>query len=212
MAAPQAMMDTFKNKDDKAYKGLLELAKSQIPNPLPSMFRPYYEVKTNKNWLNQPIESEGMQYLYPTERKRDYTSKLAIALSKGANEIGITFSPIQIDYMIDGYSGGFLKQFKISGEELADYPVIGDLVLRDPEYPKRQLNEYFSDWELLGSKKQSGIATREEIRRYNRIVGFYSYYKTMQDRIKRAKEQKNNKLLKTYYKQLADRLERYGYK
>lgn len=212
MSAPQAMMDTIRDKDDRAFKGLLELAEVQIPDPTPSVFKPAIEVATNKNWLGNPIESPGMQYLYPTERKRDYTSKLAVALSKGADEIGIKLSPIQIDYLIDGYSGGFLKQFRLTGDQLADYPVLGDLILRDPGYPSRQLNEFFSDYELWGSKKQAGIATKEELRNYAKIAGFYSYYKAMQDRIKRAKEQKNNKLLKTYYKMMTDRLERYGYK
>lgn len=212
MSAPQAFLDMYQGKDDKALKGLGELAQSQIPDPTPSAIKTALEVARNKNWLGVPIESEGMQYLYPTERKRDYTSKLAVSLSKGANEIGIKLSPIQIDYLIDGYSGGFLKQFRLTGDQLADYPVIGDLVLRDPNYPKRQLNEFFSEYELLGSKKSSDIATREEIRKYNRIKSFYSYYRAMQDRIKRAKEHKNDKLLKTYYKQLTERLERYGYK
>jgi len=211
MSAPQAAMDTWKNKDDQAYKGLLELAKSQIPDPTPSAFRGAYEVAKNKNWLGIPIESPGMQYLYPTERKRDYTTKLAIALSKGANKIGIKLSPIQIDYLIDSYSGGFLKQFRITGDELADYPVIGDLVLRDPGYPDRQLNEFFSDYELLGQKRSSGIANKDELRKYAKIKGFYDYYKAMQNNIKKAKEKKNDKLLKLYYKMITDKLAKYGY-
>jgi hypothetical protein len=212
MSAPQAFLDTYQGKDDQAIKGLMELGKAQIPDVIPSALQPAFEVARNKNWLGNPIESPGMQYLYPTERKRDYTSKLAVALSKGADEIGIKLSPIQIDYLIDGYSGGFLKQFRISGEQLADYPVIGDLVLRNPGYPNKQLNNFFSDYEFLGQKRSSGVASREELRKYSLIKGFYNYYKTMQDRIKRAEENKNNKLLKTYYKQMTDRLARYGYK
>jgi len=211
MAAPQAALDMAVNKDDKALKGLMDLAKAQIPDPTPSMFGPAIDVATNKNYLGVPIESEGMQYLYPTERKRDYTTKLAVGLSKGMNNVGIHLSPIQLDYMLDSYSGGFLRQFRITGDELYNYPVIGDLMLRDPNYPKRQLNEFFSDWELLKQKKSSGIATREEIRKLAKIDGFYDYYKSSQERIKRAKEAKNEKLLNTYYKQLTDRLKRYGY-
>ncbi len=64
--------------------------------------------------------------------------------------------------MIDSYSGGFLKQFKVKGEEIADLPVIGDLMLRDPDYPRRQLNEYFSDYEVLKQKKQADIISKEE--------------------------------------------------
>jgi len=212
MAAPQAVLDTMKDKDSKSLEGLLDLAKAQIPDPTPSVFQPAISVATNKNYLGVPIESEGMQYLYPTERKRDYTTRLAIKLSKGMDKIGIQLSPIQLDYMLDSYSGGFLRQFRITGEELTDLPVIGDLMLRDPSYPKRQLNEYFSDWEVLRQKKQSGIATRAEIRELNRIDGFYKTYKVLQGNITKAKKANNQALVVKYSNLLRERLERYGYK
>ena len=212
MSAPQAALDTMKDKDSKSLQGLLDLAEAQIPNPMPSVFQPAYSIAKNKNYLGVPIESEGMQYLYPTERKRDYTTKLAIALSKGMDKIGWQLSPIQLDYMLDSYSGGFLRQFRITGEELSDYPVIGDLMLRDPSYPKRQLNEYFSDWEVLRQKKQSGIATRAEIRELNRIDGFYKSYKVLQGNITKAKKANNQALVEKYSNLLRERLERYGYK
>ena len=212
MAAPQAALDTMKDKDSKSLQGLLDLAKSQIPDPTPSMIGPAIEVGRNKNYLGVPIESPGMQYLYPTERKRDYTTKLAVELSKGMDKIDIHYSPIQLDYLIDSYSGGFLRQFRISGEELTDLPVIGDLMLRDPSYPKRQLNEYFSDWEVLGQKKGSGIATRAELKKLSRIDGFYKTYKTLQGNITKAKKANNQELVVKYSNLLRERLERYGYK
>ena len=211
MSAPQAALDSAKDKDAKHLEGLMELAKAQIPDPIPSAFGPLIDVKTNKNYLGVPIESAGMQYLYPTERKKDYTSKLAVGMSKGLDKINFSVSPIQLDYLIDSYSGGFLRQFRISGEELSDLPVLGDLMLRDPNYPRRQLNEYFSDWEVLKQKKQSKIATREELKKLNKIDGFYNYYKDKQKKIKRASDKGDKESLDRYYKQIIERLKKYGY-
>jgi DNA polymerase III sliding clamp (beta) subunit (PCNA family) len=210
MAVPQAALDTI-GGDDQAFQGVLDILKSQIPNPVPSAFQPAIDVKSNTNYLGLPIESEGMQYLYPTERKKDYTTKLAIALSQGLDKIGIQLSPIQLDYLADSYSGGFLKQFKISGDELQDLPVLSDLMLRNPDFPKRQLNDYFSEYELLTQKKQSKIATKQEEKKLDRINGFYDYYKDIQKQIKKAKANKNDELLKVYYNRIRIKLERYGY-
>ena len=167
------------------------------------------DVASNKNYLGVPIESAGMQYLYPTERKRDYTSGFASDFSKGLDKINVSLSPIQLDYLIDSYSGGFLRQFRFTGKELSDYPVLGDLMLKDKDYPKRQLNEYFSDYEVLKQKKQSDIATIEEKIKLKKIDGFYDYYKKVQDKIKENKD--NPEELKRYYKLLTGKLKIYGY-
>jgi len=89
--------------------------------------------------------------------------------------------------------------------------VLGDLMLRDKDYPKRQLNEYFSDYELLKQKKQADIATREELIKLKKIDGFYKYYKNIQKAIKDAKEKDNNERLKEYYSRIKKILTKYGY-
>ena len=143
-----------------------------------------------KNYLGSPIESEGMKYKYVTERYKDYTSSLAKNLSKILDKTGIALSPVQIDYLIEGYSGGFLKQFKVSGGELYDLPVLSDLMLRDPSYPKRQLNNFFTDYSKLGQKVSSDIATDEELNKYDDIKSFYNTYKDIQLDIVDAKADK----------------------
>ena len=210
MAAPQAALDAF-GGDEEAIKGIVDLMQSQIPDPTPSLFGPLIDVATNKNYLGVPIESAGMQYLYPTERKRDYTTGFAVSLSKGLDKLGIELSPIQLDYLLDSYSGGFLRQFRISGDELTDLPILGDLLLRDPNYPRRQLNDYFADYEILGSKKQADIATKEELKRYDKIKGFYNEYRDLQKQIKKAEEKGDSESVKKYEIRLMERLEKYGY-
>jgi len=211
MSVPQAVLDYYEG-DDKAMGAIIDIAKSQIPDPIPSAFGPLIDVKTNKNYLGVPIESEGMQYLYHTERKKDYTSNFASKMSKGLDKIGVKVSPIQFEYLMDSYSGGFIRQFKLSGERLYDLPVLGDLMLRDPNFPRRQLNEYFLDYEVLGQKKHAGIATPKEKSKLNNIKGFYSYYKKISKNITEAKKNKNYKLLDNYYIALQQKLGQYGYK
>ena len=211
MAAPQAALDTAREKDLQYLEGVLKIAKSQVPNPTPSAFGPLLDVATNKNYLGVPIESEGMKYLYPTERKRDYDRKMSVALSKGADKIGIQLSPIQIDYLLDNYSGGFLRQFKFSSKELADLPIISDLVLRTPEKPARQLNQYFADYEVLAQKKQSKIATPLELTKYYKIQSFYKLYGIMQKAIREAEKRKDYKQRDELYKKMSTILSSYGY-
>jgi hypothetical protein len=211
MSVPQAALDAYKDQDLKWLNGLVDIAKSQIPDPIPSAFQPALDVATNKNYLGVPIESEGMQYLYPTERKKDYTSSFAIAFSKGLDAIGIHLSPIQLDYLIDSYSGGFGRQFRISGEELADLPVLSDLMVRDPEFPKRQLNEYFTDYEYLQQRKQSDLATKEEQIKLMKIAFFRMEYDVIMKYMKNAEEKKDKEKVKEYQIKLRESLKRYGY-
>lgn len=212
MSLPMAALDTMKEKDSKYLKGILNILKSQIPNPTPSMFAPLLDVASNKNWLGVPIESAGMQYLYPTERKRHYTRELAKSLSSGLNKMGIKFSPVNIDYLIDSYSGGFLKQFKITGKEMQDLPVIGALMLKNPFVPRRQLNEFFADYEVLSQKKESNIMTTEDFIKYARIEKFYSKYIQITKLIKINYESKNTKEIERLYKRMNEELNNIGYK
>ena len=211
MAAPQAALDTMQG-DDKAMGGVLEIAKSQIPDPTPSAFGPLIDVASNKNYLGIPIESEGMQNLYPTERRKDFTSRFAIEISKGLDKLGIQVSPIQLDYLLDSYSGGFARQFdKGDTGELADLPILKDIMLRDKNFPRRQVNEFFDDYEVLKQKKQSKIATNEEKRKLGKIDGFYEIYKEVSGKIKEAKKAKNQGDIKRYEDILKNQLKRYGY-
>jgi hypothetical protein len=210
MAMPQAVMDTFKNKDTQAIEGIIKILKTQIPNPIPSAFGPLLDVATNKNYLGSPIESGGMKYKYPTERYYDYTTSLAKNLSKVFDKIGMELSPIQIDYLVDAYTGGFLRQFK-SGKELYDLPVLSDLMLRDPLYPKRQLNQFFKDYTVLGQKVQSDIATDEEYDKYKDAVRFYEAYKNIQVDIVEAKANDDSEGVDQFYREITEELEFYGY-
>ena len=162
-AAPIAGLEAWYSKDLAPVKAWLQMLKLQIPDPTPSMFKPVIDVERNKDFLDRPIETPGMQYLPATERRRKHTTALAIALSKGASKIGLSYSPVQIDYLINNYTGGWTRQIplrKPKGKE--DFPVLGEFILRNPHKPARQLNEFYLTFETLNQKKQAGMITTKE--------------------------------------------------
>lgn len=90
-------------------------------NPMPQVFKPLYEIATNKDgFTGRAIESQGMERLSKENRVNAGTSDLAVGLNKvnglfaGAMETltggavkadSLQFSPIQIDYLVRGYLG-----------------------------------------------------------------------------------------------------------
>ncbi len=218
-SAPMAFMDTMLEKDPKFVKGLMDQIKMQLPNPTPTIFGPWLDVKRNKNFLNIPIESAGMQFLFPTERKRIHTLPLSIALSKALHTLriapgGETLSPIQIEFLIDSYTGGWARQLPLRPLiEPADMPIIGDLLLRMPVNPKQQTNEFFSEFERLSQRKQSDIATREELKKLARMRPLYNtLIKVHFKRLKAFRAAKDLDRLKETYEQMTALLARFGFK
>jgi flagellar hook-associated protein FlgK len=84
-------------------------------------------------------------------------------------------------------------------------------MLRDPSYPKRQLNNFFTDYSKLGQKVSSDIATDEELNKYEDIKSFYDTYKDIQLDIVDAKADKNTERVNNLYKEIVETLKSYGY-
>ena len=211
-SVPMAALDASQSKDLKPFKGIEELAKMQIPPVVPSAIGPYYDVQRNKNWMGAPIETEGMQYLYPTERTKYYTSSMAKSFSKMFDNFGISISPVQLDYLFNQYSGGMIKQFAPREiREPADIPVLGDITLRMPKKPSRQLNQYFFDFEVLTQREKSGLLTSEERRKLNKIKPFYQKYLTHSDIIIKANEDNDLEKMARVYEKLGKMLSKIGY-
>lgn len=211
IAAPQVALDMHRG-DDKAIEGLIDIAKSQLPDVIPAVIKPIYDVMTNQDYLGNPIETEGMRYLYPTERVRYYTSKIARVLSKALDKLGIKVSPVQIDYLLTSYTGGFFREVKPPvSKELSEIPVISRFILRDKDYPRKQLNAFFSDWERLSQRKNADIATQEELRRYRVLQRVYNLYKRFRPIMVKAEQEGDKELLKKIYASLRSILARVGY-
>ena len=88
---------------------------------------------------------------------------------------------------------------------------MGDILLREKDYPKRQLNEFFSDYEVLSQKKQSDIASKDELNKLSKIKSFYSFYSDISKTLKEAKEKKNKQKVDNLILQIKNNLKKYGY-
>jgi hypothetical protein len=90
-------------------------------NPMPQVFKPLYELATNKDgFTDRPIESMGMERLSKQNRVNSGTSAAAVGLGKvnamfadfasaatggAVSAESVQLSPIQIDYLVRGYLG-----------------------------------------------------------------------------------------------------------
>lgn len=82
-------------------------------NPIPQVVKPLYELGANENtFTGRPIEDQSMQRLSPSLRSRPETSRLSEGASRSmeaaldlAGGKSLALSPVQIDHLIQGYTG-----------------------------------------------------------------------------------------------------------
>lgn len=114
-ALPEAVwnMAAGDEKASKAVGGFLKLLGQSNPFGLPQAVKPVAEVVLGKSFFSGDIESAREKQLLPSERYRDNTTELAKLIgaataSKTVKDVtgkeGVT--PIEIDYLIRGYTGG----------------------------------------------------------------------------------------------------------
>jgi hypothetical protein len=108
-AVPEAVFLAASNDKDAApvMKALGKATLSMLPvsptNAMPAAVKPLAELWANKDLFSwQDIESRREKGLDPAERFREGTTDLAKAFSS----IGAPLSPVQIDHLIRGYTGG----------------------------------------------------------------------------------------------------------
>jgi hypothetical protein len=200
-----------------AKQGFIEYTKTQLPNPFAlSAITPLYQIWKNENYLGIPVETQSERSEYVTQRTRIYTTKIAKNTSKAFDKLGMEISPIQIDHLIQSYTGGFFKQFKFDNWlSKSDIPVLGAVIQRMPERPLRQINRFFTEYELLKQKKKSEIATKSELKRlhvmnnvYTELVG--DQYKVgLMKAVKHFKEDKDPEKMKEIYGYISDLLTKF---
>lgn len=104
---PEAVMNMAaedeRNKD--ITKGMRTLLGMANPFALPAAVKPATEVILGRSFFGGDIESKReLTTMMPGERSRDTTTELAKALGSITGDAGLT--PIKIDYLIRGYTGG----------------------------------------------------------------------------------------------------------
>jgi hypothetical protein len=182
-ALPEAIWNMAANdeKASKAVGGFLKLVAQTNPFGLPQAVKPVAEVVLGKSFFSGDIESTREKQVLASERYRDNTTELAkllgaVTASKTIKDItgkeGV--SPIEIDYLIRGYTGGLgialvqlanpLLNTEMSAEvakpslKLSKTPFIGGLF--QPVEGRGTLDEAYSMMEKINQTKAT----------YNRLV------------------------------------------
>ncbi len=196
--------------DKDAVKGIARMLISQLPDIIPSAIQPIIEVWRNRNYLGRPLVTRAMENLPIEKRKEEYTSQLAVLLSKGFEEVGIDFAPVQINHLLDSYTGGFSRQIPLRRiEEAEDFPVISEITVKLPEKPKRQLEDFYVDYKKVGWKRSSDIKTVEEGRGFLKLKNMKKIIDQYNDKLDIAKTREHKTRL---YNGLKNFLESQGYK
>jgi hypothetical protein len=105
-ALPEAVynMAMQDDKADAAIKGLGRLAAQTVPLSLPQAVKPLTEAILGKSFYSGDIESSREKDVLATQRYRDTTTELSKMIGAVTGNVGV--SPITLDYLIRGYTGG----------------------------------------------------------------------------------------------------------
>lgn len=105
-ALPEAVyaMAMQDGKADAALSGLSKLAIQTVPLSLPQAVKPLTEAVLGKSFYSGDIESTREKDVLATQRYRDTSTELAKTIGAVTGNVGL--SPITIDYLIRGYTGG----------------------------------------------------------------------------------------------------------
>lgn len=105
-ALPEAIYNMALQDEDssKAMSGIFKLAMQTVPLSLPQSVKPLTEAILGKSFYSGDIESGREKQVVATQRYRENTTELSKLLGAVTGEVGV--SPITLDYLIRGYTGG----------------------------------------------------------------------------------------------------------
>jgi hypothetical protein len=209
-ALPVALCDYAYRKNPAGFKGIGEMIFAQVPNPIWSAFGPLINVATDENYLGVPIEGKRLKRLPVSERINPDTMPIALGLSRAFEIFNIPVSPVQMDYLLNDWTGGFFRRTGFTGggiKEPADWPVFGSVIVRSPEAPRRQIELFFSEMKKLQELKNADKETPAQAARLIKLEDAYTYnikYKFQQ--IKKARDKGEMDVVAEKYQKMAERL------
>jgi hypothetical protein len=105
-ALPEAVYNMAANdeKASKALGGVAKLVAQTNPFALPQAVKPLTEAILGKSFFSGDIESQREKQVLATQRYRDNSTEIAKLIGSVTGAVGL--SPITIDYLIRGYTGG----------------------------------------------------------------------------------------------------------
>lgn len=148
-AIPEAMIDAMRDdaKAEQAYEGMKRLFANSMPigpSSLPAGIKPIIELTLGSSfYTGMPIESEREKRLMPEYRTREKTTEISKAIG---SMLGV--SPIQLDYLINGYFSG-------TGLALAG---LGNFILRSPDAPQ-PAEKTLSEMPVIGALFQTNTGS-----------------------------------------------------
>lgn len=214
VAGLDVLNESKDEKDKEMLDGLWDIVKAQAPLNYPDIVQPSLEVLKNKNWLNRPIEPIGQRLSLPSQKRlREDTPRYAVYLSEGFNELGVELSPLQIEHLVNSYSGGLTKRGISEKIEMPeDVPFFGSFVQKLPNKPSRQLENFYNQREELQKKKNADIASLKELRDLHKINLVYkAIVKPSNERIEKFRSKKDRKSMDAEYSNLTRKLKRQGF-
>ena len=167
---------------------------------VPQAVKPLVEATANYQFYNgAPIESEREQSLLPTERTRDKTSGVARLLSGAIGSVteaagyptkGV--SPVMIDSVINGYTGGL---------GLAIAQMIGTVVPKEvgAEGPTKRM----SDMPIIGSMFQPVDATGQVTQFYEKAKEYGQIKASFDKMITEGREEEARQFADKYARQIS---------
>ena len=172
---PEAMLESFAEANPQAIHESVGVAiEDATPALIPGIAQAPIEIAANREfYFDRPLVPERMKRMLPKDQFNPYTSETA-------KRIGALFgiSPIYVDHLASGWSGGLLTDLTKSGESLlgfathktasqitggpSELPVVGRL-FTSPIHT-RVFDDFYSRLERLEAEHGSGIALSGELR------------------------------------------------
>ncbi len=219
---PMAILDAavageYGPEHKKIAEAIADRALANLPSAKPAIIGPSYDVLTNKDWMGRPIESEGMQHLPIEQRTREYTLEFSKIMSRMFNLIGLKISPVQMEYLLNGYTGGLYKGASILQKDIrepADIPIVGGVILRAPDKPQKQIDDFFQELTLLKEQKNGKTIKKADLPRLHGLEKFHEkYYRPYKKGLEQlTKDKKPMSDIRAHHRRMGDNLERHGFK
>lgn len=164
-AMPIAALESIDEKSPLRLRLAMKEILDQVTPPLiPTAAVPPLEIAMNKSrFTKKPIVPESQKQLLPQEQALPSTSATAIKVAQILSQGGVEVSPIHIDHILTGYSGGLWRDIIGTTEQLggfspqrealepADIPIAGRLFIRDNA--SAVIDEFYTELEHVRQKQ-----------------------------------------------------------
>ena len=175
----------------EALKAVGSLAYNTVPIGMPQAIKPMVEVVTNYSFFTgAPVEGPRDRLVRTEERFRDNTTEAAKLLGQAG-----VLSPVQIDYLIRGYTGG-LGIALLSLSNFAVRPLNGESL---PEGASRTLNQM----PFLGPLFQPADGRRALDSAYQEMQGWQEAQQTLQRMVQQGRRSEAMAFAQKYSRDIA---------